>query len=333
MNCLEYLKKTIDKMKQKKIQSQNLIDDFQGKDIYYLFSAGEAESIAKDNYNDSFALKQLAENFLNQSQITGSPNEFHNLSVNYSRKDDYINSCRILEKALEIYPNHTDLLADYLNSGINCPRTVKLDAVYNRLQKIPKMRWTWRSFSFSIDFMLYLATNLNNVDELNEIKRNALTLAEEYQNYFPDLEDVFICKYSIYLFFNDQKMAEKSLDEAVKKIKVCDRCALRYADILFEKGEFRKAYEMILQCIKVSTQNQKSTDLSYAYMLLGLCKILIFYDQLDSNTDIVKSIYKDFRIARESSGSANYDIVMEKQIRILEIKSGIFYDDVIDEKM
>ena len=193
MNCLEYLKKTIDKMKQKKIQSQNLIDDFQGKDIYYLFSAGEAESIAKDNYNDSFALKQLAENFLNQSQITGSPNEFHNLSVNYSRKDDYINSCRILEKALEIYPNHTDLLADYLNSGINCPRTVKLDAVYNRLQKIPKMRWTWRSFSFSIDFMLYLATNLNNVDELNEIKRNALTLAEEYQNYFPDLEDVFIC--------------------------------------------------------------------------------------------------------------------------------------------
>lgn len=319
----------IKREKGKKTEKQLIYNE--EDEILYTLSAGEAETIAKENSDDADALKGLAVSFLQQSKMSGSPKDFHNLSVNYSRKDDYINACRILERGLELYPNDVDLLADFLRSGINCDMYPKLENVYRRLQNISKMRWTWRGFSFSIDYLLFCAGNICDDNGLTEIKYKALELVKEYERYYPDSEDIFICKYDIYMFFNQIENAEKSLKEAMQKSKVHDRCALRYADIMFDKGEYEKAYEAIKMCLRSAAKSQNTVNLSYVYMLSGLCKISIYYDELREHKDIIRDIYRDFRIARDDLDNPSYDVIMEKQIRILEIKSGVYYDDIIED--
>ena len=63
-------------------------------------SAGEVENIVKEAFfNDDEESGYAAVNqFIYSKDVTGSPDEFHNLSVNFSRKDDYETACKILEK-------------------------------------------------------------------------------------------------------------------------------------------------------------------------------------------------------------------------------------------
>lgn len=320
MNCLE----TAMMIFKRKSLQQELADSIQ------IFSAGEADELIKEYYGNMEEMKQIAIEFLNQKKITGSPDEFHNLSISFSRNDDYYNACKILRKGLDLYPYEVNLLADFLCSCINCGLVDEGKKYFHRLSEIPKIRWTWRAFSFSIDFLLFFVNEINEEHILRKERDRIWELSEEYLKFFENLEDVYICKYEIHHSFNENNKAEACLEKAINKLKVCDRCALRYADIMFDRGDYVKANEAIQKCLSSSARTQQTINLSYAYMLSGLCKISIHYNELASNKEIVKGIYKDFQIAREYSSALNYEIIMERQIRILEIKSGVYYSEVID---
>lgn len=293
-------------------------------------SVGEAERIARellDEDNDE-ELYDLAYRLLDQEKVYGSENDFHNFSLNYSRKDAYDVACDILEKGLEQFPRSVDLLSDYLQVGVSCNRKKECEKYYNQLFEIPKIRWTWRGFSFSIDYMLYLANDLDE-ENLISMKKKMLLLADEYHTLFPAEEDSYICKADIYSFFNDSNAVEEILMEAINSVVVCPRCTLKLADILFDKGDYDKSLEVLSKCLYQSIQTQDSVNHAYLYYLSGLCKIVrLLKKNAFQDKDSVLDIYHDFSIAQKSGlQHTAYLRVMRRQIDILETRSGIEYDD------
>lgn len=295
-----------------------------------MMSVGEAERIARElsDEDNNEELYDLAYKLLNQEKVYGSENDFHNFSLNYSRKDAYDLACDILEKGLEQFPRSVDLLSDYLQVGISCNRAEQCEKYYNQLFQIPKVRWTWRGFSFSIDYLLYLANDLNEED-LTSMKEKTLSLANEYRTLFPTDEDPYICMADIYSFFNEKKAVEDILMEAIDSIAVCPKCTLRLADILFERGVYDKSLEILSKCLYQSIQTQDSVNHGYLYYLSGLCKtVQLLKKNAFQDKDSILDIYHDFSIAQKAGlQHTSYLRVMRRQIDILETRSGIDYAD------
>lgn len=299
-----------------------------------LITIGEAERRVKEYLyeENEEALYELVKETLSQEKIVGSVDDFHNLAVNFSKRDDYETACNILDKGLQQFPRAVDLLADYLQNGINCNRVKLCEEYFERLMKIPMMRWTWRGFSFGIDYMKSLADNIETEESLMEWKKKMLDLADSYYKYFPYSEDTFLVKADIYQYFNDREKEIEILEKALEKNKSCPKCSLRLADIFFDKGEYKQALEYIEKCRYVAVQTQEKINQGYMYYLSGLCKAAeVHQSSLYENEEMIKNIYSDFSIAEKLKMSfSSYKKVMERQIYILESKSGILYDSVID---
>lgn len=299
-----------------------------------IVTIGEAERMVKEysyEENDE-ALYELVKEILSQEKVVGSIDDFHNLAVDFSRRDDYETACNILEKGLEQFPRAVDLLADYLQNGLNCDRGKLCEEYFDRLMKIPMMRWTWRGFSFGIDYMKSLADNIETEEELMEWKKKMLNLADSYYKYFSYSEDTFLVKADVFQYFNDREKEIEILEEALEKIKSCPKCSLRLADIFFDRGEYKRALEYIEKCKYGAVQTQEKINQGYVYYLSGLCKAANVHQSSSyENEEMIKDIYTDFSIAERLKMSfSSYKKVMERQIYILESKSGILFDSVIN---
>ncbi len=297
-------------------------------------SAGEVEGIVREAFfNDDEERGYIEVNrFLSFRDTIGSPDEFHNLSVNFSRKDDYITACKILEKGLEKYPYSTDLLADFLQIGLYCNKEKECQKYYEILLSIPKVKWTWRGFSFSIDYLQLITEDLCDEKAILENQKVMLSIADEYAKYFPYEEDVYLAKSEIYKYFNNQDKEIECLQAAINKGIKSPKCGLRLADFYFSQGNYEKALEYIERNKVEGIDVQKKINVGYMYYLAGLCKVAILQIKKDfSNRLLVMSIYQDFYIAEETLDNiTNYAKNIERQVLILETKTGIKYDDAIN---
>lgn len=297
-------------------------------------SAGEVEGIVKAAFfNDDEESGYIEVNrFLNFRDVTGSPDEFHNLSVNFSRKDDYITACKILEKGLEKYPYSTDLLADFLQIGLYCNKEKECQKYYEILLSIPKVKWTWRGFSFSIDYLQLITEDLRDEIAILENQKVMLSIADEYAKYFPYEEDVYLARSEIYKYFNNQDKEIECLQAAINKGIKSPKCGLRLADFYFSQGNYEKALEYIERNKVEGIDVQNKINVGYMYYLAGLCRAAILQIKKDfSNRLSVMSIYQDFYIAEETLDNiTNYAKNIERQVLILETKTGIKYDDAIN---
>ena len=110
----------------------------------------EKQQILKD-------LTTFLEQLLRQPQISGSADAWHNLCVVLAQCDLYNLACITLERGLDFYPKSVDLLADYLQYGMECGQGERCKAVCKTLVKIPKSFWTWRGYRFLIGYETQLS--------------------------------------------------------------------------------------------------------------------------------------------------------------------------------
>lgn len=297
-------------------------------------SAGEVEEIIKDalyNDDDEYAYEEI-NLFLNNEESSGSPDEFHNLSVNFSKRDDYSTACAILIKGLNRYPYSTDLLADFLQIGLFCNKEVECQKYFDVLFSIPKVKWTWRGFSFSIDYLQLITEGLLDEKEISANKAAMLSIADEYAIFFPYDEDTYLARSEIYRYFNDKDKEIECLQAAVCKGIRSPKCNLRLADFYFAQGNYEKALTYIERNKVEGIDVQDRINVGYMYYLSGLCQTAQLQLQKDfSNRKLIKNIYQDFYIAEETSDNITaFAKNIERQIFVLETKTGIKYEDAIN---
>ena len=86
------------------------------------------------------------------------------------------------------------MLADYLQNGLNCDRGKLCEEYFDRLMKIPMMRWTWRGFSFGIDYMKSLADNIETEEEsdaVSELEKSVFVLKHIEDKTRMNLKNIF----------------------------------------------------------------------------------------------------------------------------------------------
>ena len=301
---------------------------------YFNKSAGEIEEIVKESFftEDEERAYEAINQFLSSSDCSGSPDEFHNLSVNFSKKDDYITACRIIEMGLKNYPYSTDLLADYLQIGLYCNKELECKEYYDTLFSIPKTKWTWRGFSFSIDYLRIITERLRDEQSILENKEKMLCIADEYAKYYPYEEDVYLSRSGIFSYFNEKEKEIDCLIAATNKGRKTPKCNLKLADFYFSQGDYKKALEYIERNKIDGIDVQDRINVGYMYYLSGLCRTAILQMSKDfHNYEAVMQIYQDFHIAEEIA--MNYTLYaknIERQTCVLGTLTGINYDDAVE---
>ncbi len=292
-----------------------------------------------DEYENSNRKKlyHIASLFENKDlTFIGTADNFHNTAVSYAKHDLYDISCKILECGINKIPYSSDLLADYIKYGMSCGQIEKCNVFFERLQNIPKERWSWRAFSFSIDYLLEKCNYIGQQIELNNIKRKALSLADMLiDRKSGKLDQAYFDKATIYREFAETEEELRTLRLCMKSINSSPKCALRLADIAFEKGDYATAIENLKHCCsRINPQPDIRND--YAFLLLGLSKTSALFDKnknFEGGEDDILSIYKDMHTALINGLVDIYKNTANTIIKILSAQSGIKYpyDDLLED--
>lgn len=240
--------------------------------------------------------------------ITGDADEFHNFSVSVLKfTSDYSTALDIIKAGLEIHETDTDLLADAIKYGYNCGEKENCRTWYRRLCGIPKERWTWRAFTFSVDYLLELFGSApgSNAISLSEI----FSLVYEFQHYHPQREDGWLCEQKVYAETNQDEKGIEVLETAMERLKSCPKCWLRYADLMIERGEYDKA-EPVVKKLRNDPRSDITVNGAYVYYLDGICRMrnILSSDDLENgNLDrrAVEQTYKTFYLAFNSPDIRN----------------------------
>lgn len=313
--------------------------DSKEKNIFIGISdVGQAESIfnqyKRDYPQDLSGAETLLDDLIGAlyetEQLVGDPEDFHNFAVSISKTtNDNLKANYIIKKGLLIHPLDTDLLADAIKYGYSCGEKENCKKWYNTLLTIDQARWSWRAFSFSIEYLL---------EEWTSDKQNGYTiedilkLAKIYQCMKPDEEDAWYSEYEIYAGTNQRDKSIKILENAIEKFRFCPRCWLRYADIMIDNGEYEKA-EPIISKMRKNPKTRERINNSYMHFLDAQCKISRLYasdeyENGDIDKDAVWIIFKAFRKALLSSGlRENIKTQIDEYIVELSNESGIEFPD------
>lgn len=248
-------------------------------------------------------LQQLFDKYFSLEEHIGTSADFHNLAVELSRSEEYALACGVLECGLKLFPKNVDLLADYLQYGVNCPRQAECKKYYKLLLKIPRRRWTWRGFSFTVDYLKMIIDSTDSDKEIDACKEMILQIARDYRRFFPHSEGSYRSEASVYAQLNMPEEEEEVLREALEKLRIVPGCALRYADILFERGDYKEAADAIQRALN-SIKARSVVSEGYLHYLSGLCKVAISQqagDRIDRET--AEDVYAAFNLAAKHFGS------------------------------
>lgn len=276
--------------------------------------------------------------------LIGSDKEYHNLSVDYAKEGYYDSACKILNKGIEMNPYSVDLLADFLNYGMNYNKfQTQCDYYYRRLINISYNEWTWRAYSFAIDYLLN--KRKQNIDNSKGLKEIALDLADKFISYTTEeyKDQAYVDKSSVYNAYGDRNAEVLTLNEGINQTKRSSKCRLRLADIEFQRGNYEKAVSLLESCWR-ELSVQPKINKSYTFLLLALGKASMFLENANNNlrsldNDAIselKNIYKDFNSVLTLESEDIYKSTAKSIIKTFEIQTGVINtekDEFINESI
>ena len=275
---------------------------------------------------DYSKIKDVVNYVLNSQTISGDADEYHNASVQLARIEDFDNAVIFLEHGLKRYPRSADILADLLLYGIKCRKLSEISPYYYAgLSKISKKFWTWRSFHFSIDFLMVYIQYADTEKQEKAVTQEILSLVSDYKKYYSNDERAYMVEYDYYELINEKEAAQNALKTAVNNLTVCPQCALKYADSLFELGKYAEVIPIVEKALNVR-EDQPSISVGYAYFILALSKEFVLRNSglgLDKNN--LKPVYDAYYSAIEFLEDNKHHLMkqIEKRVKVLERESGI----------
>lgn len=290
-----------------------------GKIVAQIFSMYPDDSERADAESLAQELSEFIRNLLSQSEISGDADDWHNIAVDIAKKDYYDLCCDLLEEGLRRFPGNTDLLGDYLQYGTSCGRIEQCKQYYKQLSKLPKVKYTWRSFHFSVSWLTYLWESSETQKEMDKLYEQMQTLVSSYRDYFPHKEDSYVCAADMYNLVKQRGMVQEVLLDAVGQKFPSPKCALRLADIYFEQGDYEKSLEMVQKSLKDANRVQQSVNEEYLYYLSGLARISI-RNNSEGQTEAgsVEKIYRDFEDCLRLGSRREFRDSIQEKIAVLK---------------
>lgn len=300
-----------------------------------IVSIGEAYNLTQTA--GPVQIKQIWSEVQKNPLIYGEPDEYHNYAVAVSRVDDNHTAFQICEMGLRQYPYNTDLLADSILYGSKCNQYEVCEKHMKTLLERPISTWTWRAFSFLINYLRDRRDWIEDADELTNGLDTALDIAQKYQQYFPNEERSYMAEYETRLLLSkiakdDADFAratgheEAALDLLKNTINngkySAVQCSLKYADVMFEQQEYDEVIKTCKRALEFG-EDVSSVRLGYFMYLSAQSKEIQLYKTDDiSNHERVQEIYGEYTAALAEI-SPNYRKNIAVRAKILEARSGV----------
>lgn len=312
------------------------------KIIEELYQEANGDDDAIDEYDKIYTLIEM---LLQHPLFNGEASDYHNAAVVCARQEDYEIACDFLEIGLKKNPYNIDLLADYLNYGMNCDKIEQCEECYKKLL-LRKAEWNWRAYSFTIDYLLKVTDlKLENNDEV------IYSLIVEYIDKFPENEDAYVQQADFLKrrpTWAEEKLKTNDTFESIlnyvtsneSPVQRTPKCDLKLADYYYEQGKnIDRAIELLERCKGDSVHTHKSVNRNYVYLLLALCKLTQYYNnyqnkEMDEKNEIAQEIYDNYHVAYAGGtdiGVHNCKGIIEAFIRETQIPYP--YDDGIENDL
>lgn len=299
--------------------------------------------------DDRGSLLEFIDAFVHQKTFSGTADDFHNFAVDLARRDEFALACDILDAGMKpnYFGKNCDLLADFLQYGVNCGRLKDAKRVFKTMLGIPRRKWTWRSYSFGVTFLQHLdqqneidnaiksalaSIDCSGVDypELTGEQKCMLALVDEFKRFHPEKEEPYHVESQLYSYFKDDEKALAALRKAEETIPNCPKCSLKRADMLFERGLYSEACESVKRALEGSIQTQSSVNEGYLHYLYALCYVAnARKTNLPLTDEIVDIIYSNFESALEEfeDSRQNYQEIIKRNARDIRSSSHIEIGD------
>lgn len=302
----------------------NILPDQEQKIV--VLSIGHAHTLAEectrqDNYSE---LHEIAELVLNNANMFGRAAEYHNLSAEYARHDDYYNAFRIVEKGLKQYPTSIDLLADAIHYGSYCGKNAECEKYKCEMKARPRGAWNWRAFTFLVNYLQEQA-EMAPIDRVMPLLDEALEIATEYQRMLPLEEKGYIAEHEVrilrqrYIRESTDPDAIKDAEEEYSAAKsvlkkalnndavVAVQCALSYADLVFEERQYEETIEVCSRALEYS-ETQPSARIPYFKYLSALSKdALIRKENAFADAKRVDEVLNEFLVVYKIIQEPTYE--------------------------
>lgn len=206
----------------------------------------------------------------NEEAVRGSETEYHNLSVEFSKQNCSSFAADVAAMGTKVYPMSTELLPAMVKYAQESGNDAYCKIGLERLNNIPRKYWTWRTFTFVIDYYKDSLCSVQNIGEYAQNVDAAKEIIAEYKKYMPHDEHAYIAEAEMYLQQNDRPEAIAVLDSGVQNVPVAPQCCMKLAELYLEEGEYNKVEEYAQKGILASSQEQPSVSIGYLYYLLAL---------------------------------------------------------------
>ena len=306
-----------------------------------VLSIGTAHKLAqKASYSEDYEeLRAICEIAIADQEIIGDADDYHNFAVVMSREDDYLSAYQIVVKGLRQFPYNSDLLADAIYYGSNCQKYEECVDHVNILLSRPRSSWTWRAFSFLIDYFESCWNWKDNAKEVEEGLEISLEVAKDFQKYLPFEERSYLAEYKIRqnlskiaLDNNDIEGATNHTPKALELLKntihsgkySAVQCSLKYAEAIFERQEFEEVIDVCEKALQFGEEHA-SVRLGYLMYLSAQSREILLYKKITNGSyeeNEVKQIYNEYIAALSDTGES-YRRDIARRVKILAAKSGV----------
>lgn len=273
----------------------------------------------------------------------GNPDDFHNYAVTFARINDYDAACDIIKSGLKKFPFNIDLIADFLeyapeNSDEN--RFAECEEYYEKLKNIEINTWTWRAFSFAIDYLL--AKSEQDINEIKKIICELNIISNKYLEIYSMDERAYFSAYIIDQRFKNKYETKDTLEKAISLPIRAAHCALKLAELFFEKKEYDKSLLCLNRALNDGIDQYGGINMVNIYLLRFSIKVSMLMNSfaLSNNTrglindDIqekIKDAYKDYQVANGLGIDFTKKKSFKQYKKLLELTSGVPNSEDSDE--
>ena len=296
---------------------------------------------------------------LEDTNLIGSANDYHNVAVEMSRLGCYPQAFRVVQQGLKSYPYNVDLLADAVYYGSSAGKWKDCEEYAARLNKRSKGLWNWRAFTFMIDYYMDRIDWLEDTKAILDSMQTALEISRQAQRILEHEERGYLSEarnhealakwyeaMADYAQKTDQN-APMSADQYRQRAKeerqqvmatlnaaisnpnmVAVQCCLRYADLQFEACNYEETINICDTAMGYG-ESQPSARMGYfPYLAAMSMDCLIHRKEKFGDVEQVKKCYQKYStaLALLEPDRITYRNNIRLRLNNLQILTGIAYE-------
>lgn len=254
-----------------------------------------------------YMAQQLCKCVLDDGNIAGDADDYHNLSIVFFRNKDYKTAYDVVSYGLKKYPCDLDLLADSICYGLNI--TVDCDEFYERISSISVFKWGWRAYYFSSLYLRQKIENSTDEHEQESLFEEVLKVVRNYRIFFPADDSAYTQEIRIrtlrkaYCLSREDKEGadneEKTIDgiyadimnnKALYETDAIVKCV----DYLLEKGAYQQLLDFCKKYQAVTSLNSQNSKLIMYVKALAEDSLLHEMPPSSISSDLVSNVYYDY---------------------------------------